>query len=83
MLFTTMGRIIAGLAFILGLLRLATGLAVATGAVVEPQPGAYLGTRTSGEVIDQGIYTMLFAIILGVATVISRSVSKSNKTEGG
>ena len=83
MLFTTLGRIVAGLIFAYGLLRFAMGLAVATGALVEPEPGRYLGARTSGEAIDQGIYTMLFAIVLGVVVEISRSVSKRNKAEGG
>ena len=81
MFYTTLGRIAASLALALGLLRFAWGLAIATGTIVEPEPGRYLGTRTSGEVIDQGIYVVLFAIILGVITEISRSVAKDNQIE--
>ena len=43
MFFTNIGRITAGIVFVLGLLRIAMGIAVATGAIVEPEPGYYLG----------------------------------------
>lgn len=76
MFYTKMGRIAVDIAFALGLLRIAMGLAVATGTIVEPDPGHYLGNNTSGEAIDQGIHYVLFAIILGVITDISRSVAK-------
>ena len=74
MLYTTLGRVAAGIALVLGLMGIALGLGVATGVIVEPEPGHYLGTRTSGEWIDRGIYRVLFAIILGVATDISESL---------
>jgi len=72
----------AGIAFVLGLLRIALGLAAATGTIVEPEPGHYLDASTSGEAIDQGIYYLLFAIILDVVTDISRSVAKGNQLAG-
>jgi len=59
-----------------GLLMVVIGLSIATGAVVEPQPGHYLGSKSSGQVSDAGIYTMVFAIILGVITDISRTLAK-------
>ncbi len=78
MVFTTLGRVVAILAFVFGLIGVLMGLAVPTGNLVEPEPGYYLGTRTSGEAIDRGIYKILFAIILGVLTDISRSLAKSS-----
>ena len=78
MFFTKLGRIIAALAFALGLLEIAIGVGVATGVIVEPEPGRYLGGRTSGESIDGGFYRVIFAIIVGIITDISRSVAKGN-----
>lgn len=76
--FTKLGRIAAVLVFIFGLLSLLMGLGVATGIIVEPEPGHYLGSRTSGEAIDQGIYRILFAIALGILTEISQSIAGKN-----
>ena len=78
MFFTKLGRIIAALAFALGLLEIAIGLAVATGVIAEPEPGRYLGGRRSGEWIDGGFYRVIFAIMIGIITDISRSVAKDN-----
>lgn len=74
MFYTRLGSLFAGIALVLGLLRFAMGFAVATGTIVEPEPGHYLGFATSGHAIDQGIYTMIVAVCLGVITEISRSL---------
>jgi hypothetical protein len=78
MFYTTLGRIVAGLSFGLGILGIVMGLTIATGVVVEPSPGAYVGAKTTGQWIDRGIYMLVFAIILGVLTDISRSVAQLN-----
>ena len=80
MFYTKIARIVAALAFVGGLLRIALGIAVATGTIVEPEPGMYLGAVTAVEAIDQGIHYALFAIVLGVITDISRSVAKRDQT---
>jgi hypothetical protein len=72
-------RILALLVIVFGVISLALGLAVATGAVVEPEPGAYLGNRTSSEAIDQGIYRIIVGFIMGAIAQIAHSVSKSEK----
>ena len=81
MFYTKSGEVAAVLIFIFGILRIAMGIAVATGTIVEPEPGYYLGNKTSGEWIDLGIYYSLFAIVLGVTTEISRSVAKSGQVK--
>lgn len=77
MLFTNLGRVVAFVIILFGLFKVVIGWSVASGAVVEPEPGAYLGSSTSGQMIDHGIYTVLLAIALGTLTEISRSVAKS------
>ena len=81
MFYTNLGRVAASIVFVLGLMGIAMGLGVATGGIVEPSPGYYLGNKTSGEAIDKGIYYVLFAIILGVITDISRSVAKGKQVK--
>ncbi len=77
MLFTNLGRVVAFVTFLFGLVKVGVGWSVASGTFVEPEPGAYLGLSTSGQMIDHGIYTLLFAVALGTLTEISRSVAKS------
>ena len=60
-------------------MSIAMGLSVATGAIIEPEPGPFLGNKTSGEAIDSGIYRIIFAIALGVITDISYSVARDNR----
>jgi hypothetical protein len=72
MFYTTIGRVVAGLALAVGVAGIALGFGVATGEIVEPKPGYYLAGKTSGEAIDTGIMRVLFAICLGVLTDISR-----------
>lgn len=73
-MYTKLGRIAAAIIFIFGVLSLLMGLGVATGTIVEPELGLYLGNRTSGEAIDTGIYRIISAIALGVLTEISQSI---------
>ena len=77
MFYTKAARVIAVIAFALGVLSILLGLAVATGVVVEPEPGGYLGSKSSGQAIDRGIYYIVFAVVIGVLSEISQSISKS------
>jgi hypothetical protein len=84
MIFTKLGRIVAVLALVLGILTLLMGVSIATG-VVGPYDAAlarYFGrARSSGAVIDRGIYAILFAIALGILTEISSSVRANRPPE--
>lgn len=72
MFYTKLGRIVAGLAFGLGLLGIFVGFSLAA----ETSEVTYLGTKTSGQWIDRGIYMTVFGVIVGVLTDISDSVSE-------
>lgn len=78
MIFTTIGRVSAILIAVFGLLLVMMGMGVASGFLVEPEPGRYLGTKSSGETIDNGVYYILIGVFLGVASDISRSLIKLN-----
>ena len=74
MLFTHLGRIVAFLALVVGIFNVVIGVSIATEMLGPYQ--ATLATRfprarSSGAVIDRGIYTVLFSIALGVLTEIS------------
>ncbi len=76
MFFTRAGRIVAWMAIILGGLRIATAILV----LMTDDPSAaapmLLGSKSTGQAIDQGIYAIIFGVVVGVLTDISRSVSK-------
>ena len=72
-------RIAAVLIIVLGLISLAMGIGIATGKIIEPEPGMYLGSRTSGEAIDDGIIRIVFGIVIGALAEIGRiSFKKKN-----
>ena len=76
MAFTKLGRILAILAIILGALRIATAVLVLASDDPVNAARAILGSKTTGQAIDQGLYTIVFGILVGVLTDISRSVAK-------
>jgi hypothetical protein len=75
--YTKSGRVVAGILLVIGISSVAIGLGVAAGIIVEPEPGRYLVSKTSGEAIDRGLYYVFIAICLGVLTDISKSVTKN------
>lgn len=78
MFFVKVARLIAGLALVLGVFRLGIGLYVASIEPKEAREAArarYIGSKSSGQAIDQGIYVILFAATLGTLTAIARKRS--------
>lgn len=74
----TLGNIVAWLALVLGALRMALGVFVASfddPATRATAAARYLGSATSGEAIDQGIKVFLFGLVLGILVKIGRSMS--------
>ncbi|MGY4748470.1 hypothetical protein ACVNHC_01250 [Pannonibacter sp. Q-1] len=70
-----LGRVVAWLALVLGGVKVIVGFFVAS--VDDPMSRAelaarYLGSRATGEAIDQGIYIFLFGVVLGVLVKIGR-----------
>ena len=80
MFFTRAGRIVAWLAIIFGGMRIATALSVLQSGDPNLAP-TLLGSKTTGQAIDQGIYTVIFGIVVGVLTDISRSVANTTDTQ--
>lgn len=74
MFFTRVGGIVAWVAFVLGALRMAMGLAVALSENREELGPYLLGNKTSGQAIDGGLMMLVFGIGLGILVEISRSV---------
>jgi hypothetical protein len=74
-------RILAPIIIIFGVISLLMGLGVATGFIVEPEPGRYLGSKTSGQAIDQGIYRIIAGIVIGAIAEIGNAIIK--KSESG
>lgn len=80
MTFTKAARILAVLAVVWGILRLSLAILV----IMSDDPtlaGRYLGSKTTGQVIDQALYTIVFGILVGVATDISRSLATVRGTK--
>lgn len=77
MTFTSAGRFIAKSALVLAVLR----IAIAVYVTIATDPGSvyarYLGPGSTGQVIDEAIYVIVFAICLGVLTDISRAVQRT------
>lgn len=76
MLFPKLAHGIAILSLILGLCRVGIGFYAAS---IEPKEAreaarvSYIGSKTSGEAIEQGIYVILFAVVLGTLARIARN----------
>ena len=72
MFFTQLGRIVAVLAMIWGLLSVGIGVSIAVGDAgsIEQDLAKYAGKATTGELIDSGIYKILFGIAFGMLAEI-------------
>jgi hypothetical protein len=79
MIFTKLARILAFLALGLGILRVAIGILIVR-EVLLPYNEALAryapGCSSSGEIIDKGVYTIIFAVALGVLAEMSTAVHK-------
>ena len=73
MIFTKLGLAIAWLLVVVSGLRVVAAFAIAyTGQTTAPR---YFGSKTTGEVIDQGLFLLLIGVAVGIVAEISRSVS--------
>lgn len=78
MFFTRIATACAWLTFAFGCMQLPLGVGVAFGFVVEPEPGRYLGSKTSEQAIDAAITIVLVAIALGTVAEISRKLKRDS-----
>jgi len=86
-MFTRIGKVIAVLAVILGVLRIALGFLVAFGtdtmAANEELSAMYLASANSGEAISEGTFLVLFGVFAGVAVEISTSLQSNLEASRG
>ena len=78
MIFTHLARLLSIAALLLGLLHVLLGLAIAT-EFIGPYQAAlarYTTKSSSGQVINEGAYIVLFAIALGTLAEISFSMRR-------
>jgi hypothetical protein len=79
LIFTQLARIVAVLAFLFGIGNVIVGFSIAT-EQLAPREAALKRfapwASSSGQVIDRGFYTILFAIGLGTLAEISLSLRK-------
>ncbi len=88
MFFARVGTIVAWLAFVAGVYRIGMGTYVASfddAAERSALAARYLGSISSGESIDRGVYTILVAVALGILAEIGRSISRisSDRSDPG
>jgi len=76
MIYTSLGRIAAALLFIFGILGLVIGLGVVTNPTIEPESVRVQLMRMSGQLIEYGAYSIIWAIALGILTDISQSIAR-------
>ena len=77
MFFTKIGTLLAYIGMVLGVLRVASGIFIASGALSNEinisAAKRYLGTSTTGEAIDGGLVLIALSVALGILCEISRS----------
>lgn len=80
MFFTRLARLVAILVFVLAVFQVLLGVAIATEFVgpYEAALARYTAASSSGEVIDRGLYSILFALGLGTLAEISFAVRKGS-----
>jgi len=81
MFYTALGRIASGLSMVYGIVMIAFALSLADIEVLtDVETGEVHSTiLAAANVLENGFYFIIAAIVLGVLTDISRSVSKANQ----
>jgi hypothetical protein len=79
MFFTTVGTVAAWVALVLGVLRIAFGVYVASTVLPPGSPlDRYFELESLGQAIDQGVVVVFVALALGTLTEVSRSVYRND-----
>lgn len=80
MFFTKAGRVVAWLALIFGGARIAIAVFVIESG--DPSLASrYLGSGAPGQAIDEGFYALIFGILVGVLTDISRTLAEKRQDQ--
>ena len=75
MFFTRLGKIVAILALTLGAIRIGTAVLILFSDDPVGAAPHYLGSRSTGDAIDQGLYTVAFGILIGMLAEISKALA--------
>lgn len=76
MLFTRLGQVLAIVSILLGMALITMGVSL----IGNPDAALYLGSDTTGDKIDKGTILIVFGIIIGVLTDISRSAAANRSS---
>jgi len=76
MFFTKFGRVAAGLAFVLGTAGIGFGFSISLDENVTAD-----GIKLAEVFLESGFTCILFAIIIGVLTDISKSIAKGDEVQ--
>jgi len=75
-MYTKIFSLVTWLIFILGVMTFLMGVSIATGYLIEPEQGRYLGSKTTGQAIGFGLSSILVAMTMGMLVKISNSLEK-------
>lgn len=78
MFYTKLGRVVAGIALVLGVLGIALGFSMSPTVEAEIDLSV---VKLASQMINYGFYSFFFAIGLGILTEISQSVANGDKGE--
>jgi hypothetical protein len=79
MIFTNLARLIAFLGAVFGALQILMGVSIAEEWMLpyrEAMERYAPGSKTSGEIVDRGIYIILIAVVMGTLAEISLALQK-------
>jgi hypothetical protein len=81
MFFTKVGRVLNYLFAVVETLRLVLAFLIASGVFPPEAQARYLGSHTTGEVIDRALYALVGCFFFGVLVEISLSHHNRGKVE--
>ena len=76
MFYTKLGSVAVGLAFVLGITGIVLGFSISSGEGVTAD-----GIKLAEVFLESGFTCILFAIIIGVLTDISKSIAKGDEVQ--
>lgn len=79
MFYTRVGSFFAAAIFVLAIFQIVIGIGLATSENSPEAIARLLGTRTTGQAIDRGIYGVILGVGLGILTEISKNVRRDGE----
>jgi len=79
-IFIKLGQILAYGAIIIGLFRAISAIVLVSSGNSPTPISRYLGSGTSGEIIDESLYMALCGVLIGILTVIAKNTLPTNRS---